>query len=247
MFLAILCSAISSTLFAQNISATINKIDHSSYAGIASQFALTDLKVDGKTVYNGSGYLFCADYEGISLDEDGGNYPRIETNLLVGTMAEMEVWDRFTNSQDESLARANAHWFIDNYYESSFLQPVNNASARQYAFQNVLWEIFGDAGTTDGLNFSNGNIDRSKFSPGGSNSNSTLWGYMNSMLDAVRNSNIDTNYQNELEVLVALDSRSSHQDYLMLAANPSLMTVPEPSSLLLGILGSALLLRRKRN
>ena len=68
MIVVVLCSAMSTTLFGQNISATINKIDHPTYAGIASGFELSDLKVDGQTIYNGSGYLFCADFEGTTLE-----------------------------------------------------------------------------------------------------------------------------------------------------------------------------------
>jgi len=244
--LALLCSAFASSIHAQNISATINAINHPTYAGIASGFALTDLKVDGQTIYNGSGYLFCADFEGITLDEDSSVYPRVESDLDVGTLEQMEIWNRFGNAQDEPLARAMAHWYVDNYYESSFLQPVNDASARQYAFQNVIWEIFGDGGTLEGLNFSTGNINRSRFAPDGANNSPILWGHMNTMLDAVKNSGVDMNYVYTLDFRVALDARQTHQDYLMLAADPALMLVPEPSTFLLGAMGSVLLLRRRR-
>ncbi len=246
-YLALIGIKAITTLNAQNISASISKIDHTSYAGVASQFVLTDLRVDGKTFYNGSGYLFCADYEGKSLDQDGGSYPRIESSLTLGKMEDMEVWNRFNNTQDEAAARSMANWFIDNYYESSFLQPVNEANARQYAFQNVLWEIFGDGGTAEGLNFIAGNINRSKFSSTGDNSSPRLWGHMNSMLNAVKASGAERGYVSKHEIFVALDPRESHQDYLMLAGNPELMAVPEPSALLTGLMGGVLLLRRRRD
>jgi hypothetical protein len=71
---------------------------------------------------------------------------------------------------------------------------------------------------------------------------------MNTMLNGVKNSGVDVNYVPKLEVLVALDSRSTHQDYLLIAANPSITTIPEPSSTALITLGISLaLVRRKRN
>jgi len=238
--------ALAQALHAQSVTGTIMAIDHNSYAGVASQFRIDSLKVGGETIYNGRGYLFCADIVGKSIDEDPGSYPRTAPNLTLGTLDQMEIWNRFGNTQDEALARASAYWFIDNFYESEFINPADNASARQYAFQNVVWEIFGDAGTSNGLNFSNGNINRAKFSPSGISSNPALWGYMNTYLQAVQNSGVTSGYTSKYEVLVALDPRSSHQDYLLLAANPSLMVVPEPSSAGIAMLGGLLLLARRR-
>jgi len=69
---------------------------------------------------------------------------------------------------------------------------------------------------------------------------------MTTMLAAVQNSGVTTGYKNQYEVLVALDTRSGYQDCLMLAANPSLVVVPEPSSVPLGRAGVLLTLRRRR-
>ncbi len=231
----------------QTITASMTRITHNSYAGIASQFHLTNLKAGGNQILGGEGYLICTDLAGLSLDEDSGTYPRITANLTLGTMQDMTVWSRYSNTQNESLASATAHWVIDTYYESHFVNPVDNASARQYAFQNLLWEVFGDAGTSSGLNYGNGNINRSKFGPGGSDSSPTLWSYMSNMLDATKASGVNSNYIPKLEVLVALDSRSTHQDYLLIAAKPSL-TIPEPSSSMLIAIGLTFAFtRRKRN
>jgi hypothetical protein len=232
---------------AQTVTASMTAINHNSYAGIAAQFHLTNLEAGGQQILGGEGYLFCADLVGQSLDEDSGSYPRVTSNLVLGTMDQMKIWGRFSNAQNEPLARAMAHWTIDTYYETHFLNPVNNASSRQYAFQNVLWEIFGDGGTSAGLNFSSGNINRSRFGPLGSDSSPTLWSYMTGMLDAVKASGVDASYVTKYEVLVALDSRSTYQDYLLLSADPNFMLIPEPSSSALIALGLSLsLARRKR-
>lgn len=233
-------------LMAQGVTAMIDAIDHPSYAGVASQFVLTELMVDGETIYNGSGFLFCVDYEGISLDQDSNIYPRIVDNLSVGAFEDMDVWNRFSNAQDQALAVATARWFIDNYYESYFLTSATNQDARQYAFQNVLWEILGDGGTAAGLSFTTGNINRSKFGPGGSIDSPVLWGIMTSLLDDVNASGVTSAYQPQFEVLVALDPRPDHQDYFILAANPSLMAIPEPSSAAVAALGSLLVFFRRR-
>jgi hypothetical protein len=246
--LSLALAVISLPAHSQTITANMTAITHNSYAGVAAQFHLTDLKAGGQQILGGDGYLFCADLVGRSLDEDSQTYPRITSNLSLGTMEQMTIWNRFGNTQDEPLARAMAHWAIDTYYESHFINTANNTSARQYAFQNVIWEIFGDGATSSGLNFNTGNVNRSKFGPTGSNSSPTLWTYMNNMLDGVKNSGVDANYVPKLEVLVALDSRSTYQDYLLIAANPSLATIPEPSSTTLIALGISLALaRRKRN
>ncbi len=245
--LAQLSLVLSTGLSAQNITADLYSVPHSTYAGIASQFRLENLQVDGQSVYSGRAYLFCADLPGRSLDEDSKTYPRVINTLSVGTMDQMEVWNRFSNAQNQSLAKAQAHWLVDNYYSSYFLNPQNNSNARQYAFGNMLWEIFGDGGTADGINFSNGNIDRSKFAPGGSSDSPTLWGYMRTLANAVNNSGVDQNYVPTFEIKVALDSRADHQDYLMLAANPNLMTVPEPTVAGLAFIGSLLMVRRRRD
>ena len=59
------------------------------------------------------------------------------------------------------MALSMALWLVDNYYDSYFQHPGAEASEKQYAFQNVLWEIFGDGGTPEGLDFGTGNINRS--------------------------------------------------------------------------------------
>lgn len=246
--LALVAASIFPHAKSQTITASMTAINHNSYAGVAAQFHLTNLKAGGQEILGGEGYLFCADLVGRSLDEDSQTYPRITSNLTLGTMEQMKIWGRFSNTQNEPLARAMAHWVIDTYYESHFINPANNASARQYAFQNVLWEIFGDGGTTNGLNYGNGNINRSKFGPYGSDSSPTLWSYMTNMLDATKASGVNAGYVPKYKVLVAIDSRSTHQDYLLLAANPSLMIVPEPSSTALIAIGLSLALtRRKRS
>jgi len=248
VILSLVIAAASLPANAQTITANMTAVTHNSYAGVASQFHLTDLKAGGNTILGGEGYLFCADLVGRSLDEDSKIYPRITSNLALGTMQQMTIWDRFGNAQNEPLARAMAHWAIDTYYESHFINTTSDTSTRQYAFQNVIWEIFGDGGTSAGLDYNTGNVNRGKFGPMGSNSSPALWSYMNTMLNGVKNSGVDVNYVPKLEVLVALDSRSTHQDYLLIAANPSITTIPEPSSTALITLGISLaLVRRKRN
>lgn len=244
--LSLAFAAISIKSEAQTVTASMTAVTHNSYAGVASQFHLTNLKADGQEILGGEAYLFCADLVGQSLDEDSQTYPRITSDLTLGTMEQMEVWSRFSNTQNEPFARATAHWFVDTYYESHFLNPASDTSARQYAFQNVLWEIFGDAGTSNDLSFYTGNINRMKFSPWGSDYNPTLWSYMTDLLGSVKNSGIDASYLPKYEVLVALDSRSTYQDYLLLAADPSLMTIPETSSSALLALGFSLALVRRR-
>lgn len=232
----------------QSVTANMTSINHNSYAGIAAQFHLTNLKAGGQEILGGEGYLFCADLVGRSLDEDSQIYPRTTSSLTLGTMEQMKIWSRFSNTQNEPLARAMAHWVVDTYYESHFINATDNTSERQYAFQNVLWEVFGDAGTADGLDFGTGNINRSKFSPSGSASSPILWSYMSDMLSATKASGVDSNYIPKFELLVALDSRATNQDYLLLAANPSLMTIPESSSTALIAIGLSLAFtRRKRS
>lgn len=232
---------------AQGISGILNAVNHNDYAGVASQFSLESLTVGGETIYNGSGFLFCTDYEGTSLDQDSSEYPRIENSLTIGTMDDLEVWNRYDNIESRAIAIASARWFVDNYYETSFLSPENNASARQYAFQNVLWEIYADAGSGTGdLDFLSGNFERQKFSPDGRRDSPLLWGYMNDMLDDLRDANVTSDYIPQYEVLVALDERETHQDYLLLAANPELAAVPEPSSSMLILLGSMVILTFRR-
>ena len=232
---------------AQTLTATLTSIPHTTYAGIDSQFRLDDLLIDGEMLYAGSAYLFCADLPGRSLDEDPGSYPRPVTTLTLGSMEDMEIWNRFSNPQDKYLALAMAYWLVDNYYDSYFLNTANNTNARQYAFGNVLWEIFGDGATSAGLNFATGNIDRSRFGPGGGSYSPNLWGYMNTLLTAVQNSGVTAAYQPTYNILVAHDSRAEYQDYLLLASDPvHMLVVPEPASALLCMPFLATLFRRRR-
>lgn len=234
---------------AQQLSGTFTAIEHTQYAGVASQFRIDNAKVDGATLYAGTVYLFCGDLPGSSLDEDISSYPVFNASLHVGTMEEMTIWDRFSNWQNESLATAQAQWVVDNFYQDYFLAPASDAHARQYAFQNVLWEVFGDGGTAAGLDFSTGNIDRSKFGPGGSKSSPLLWSYMTGMLNDLKAAGVTVDYEPEFQILAALDSRSTYQDYLLLSANPELMRtppVPEPGVAGLLLVAAGLLVRRRR-
>ena len=230
-------------LAAQSITGTLNAYTHSNYAGIAAHFRIDNLQVGGAQFFGGVGNIFCSDLDGKSLDEDSKVYPRSVT-LTFGGIEDLDIWDRYSTPQNESLATAQVSWLIDNRYDSYFLNAGVNADEKQYALQNVIWEIMGDGGTAAGLDFSTGNIDRSKFS----NSNSygtTLWTVMNDLLDDVKNSGVDGSYVATSEIYTALDSRSGYQDYFFVANEVTV--VPEPSTALLGFVGGlALVLRRRR-
>lgn len=225
----------------------LQPVEHLEFAGIASQFLINDARVDGETLYDSQVFIFCSDVAAKSLDEDSLSYPHALTvgnsPLAIGALEDFDVWDRYGTTQDEALAIAQVHWLVDNYYESHFLSPVaGSESLMQYAFQNAIWEIFGDGGTATGLNFSDGNIDRSRFRF----SDPDLWNEMNSLIDAVSVSGVGTSYVSTYNVLGVLDERDGYQDYLALAASPELMAVPEPNTaILLGGLAILLIVRRR--
>lgn len=226
---------------AQSVTGSLNAYNHPSYAGIAAHFRIDDLEVGGSQFFGGTGNIFCSDLDGTSLDEDSQTYPRPVT-LTFGALEDMDIWDRYSTPQNESLAMAQVRWLIDNRYDSHFLNPGSDASEKQYALQNVIWEIMGDGGTAAGLDFSTGNIDRSKFS-NSRRYGTTLWTIMNDLLDDVENSGVDETYVATSEIYAALDSRSGYQDYIFLANEVT--QVPEPNAALLGLLGLALILRRR--
>lgn len=228
------------------VTGDLRAIDHPQYAGIASQFSIENARADGTQIYDGEIFIFCADLAARSLDEDLSNYPHSLTtgnsNLSIGTLEEFDVWDRYSTQQDESLAIAQIHWLVDNFYESHFTSPTpGSENLSQYALQNVIWEIFGDGGTPEGLSFDDGNIDRSRFQ----SSSPALWSEMNFLLDAVANSGVTGSYVSTYTILGVLDDRDGYQDYLALAATPELMAVPEPGVTLLGASAALLLLRRR--
>lgn len=234
-----LTSAIPS-LTAQTITGTIQAVEHPSYAGIASNFLLTDARAGGKPIYDGEMLIFCSDLAATSFDENMVSYPHALTEanspFVLGSLEDLDVWNRYSTVQDEGVAIAMLQWFVDHHYETSFL---NGDETSQYAFQNVVWEIFGDGGTANGLNFNGGNIKRSKFNAYGSNPSPELWRVMNALLDSVGSSGVTSAYVPQNRLLAIHDVRPGYQDYLGLASTPSLMQIPEPSTALLA--GFALL------
>ncbi len=244
--LAILLGTLAS---AQDLTGLVEAYEYPQYAGVSSHFSASELQFMGEQVFNGEAFLFCSDLAARSIDEDITSYPYAlspsNSTLTMGSLEVMDVWDRYLTPQDEGVARAEVRWLVDNYFESWFLNPSSDADARRYAFQNAIWEIFGDGGTSAGLDFETGNIDRSKFGPGGSSSSPLLWGYMNQLIQAVEGSGVDDSYVPVYQFSAALDSRAGYQDYLILAASPALM-VPEPSAAVFCLLGSVVALRRRR-
>jgi hypothetical protein len=224
---------------AQTLSGYLNEYAHTAYAGSSSQFRMDDAKLNGVSYLGGTVNLFCADLPGTSIDQDISTYPHYHASFTVGSLNQMTIWSRFSNTQNEALAIAMMRWLVDNYYVSNFLTPANNEHARRYAFQNVIWEVLGDGGTSAGLSFTTGNINRSKFAPGGSAYDATLWTYMSQMLTAVSSAGVTTAYQPVLQVEAALDARSSYQDYLI-------VPIPEPSAALLAGLAGLLAMGRRR-
>ncbi len=226
---------------AQSVTGTLNAINHSSYAGVAAHFQITNLEVGGSQFFGGTGNIFCSDLAGTSLDEDSQVYPRSVT-LSYGAIEDMDIWDRYSTTQNESLAMAQVRWLIDNRYDSHFLNPGTQVHAKQYAFQNVIWEIMGDGATAAGLDFTTGNINRSKFSDTGTYG-SALWTIMNQLINDVENSGVTEGYVATSEIYAAMDSRSNYQDYIFLANEVTV--VPEPNTAFLGLLGLAMILRRR--
>lgn len=245
LVILVLCAA---RLEAQSITGTLTAYDHSDYAGIASHFRIENAQYLGEAVPAGSVNIFGADFEAYSLDEDPGVYPR-PVDLTVATVDNLDTWERFSVSQNEAYTKAQLHWLIDNYYDSFFLNTPDNTDARQYAFQNVIWEIMYDGGTPAGLNFSTGLLDRDKFS-NTAVYGPELWFYMTGLLSAVDNSGVTAAYAGSTTVYSALDSRPGYQDYILLTTDLSeqeLTSMPEPRILLLALLGAPLALRRRRS
>lgn len=237
-------AAISLTLLsanAQDITGSLNAYTHTRFASIASHFRVDDLEVGGSQFFGGTGNIFCSDLDGTSLDEDSQVYPRPVT-LGFGRLEDMDIWDRYSTPQNESLAVAQVRWLIDNRYDSHFLNPVSGVNAKQYAFQNVIWEIMGDGGTAAGLDFTTGNINRSWLNDA-DKYGASIWNTMNDLLDDVENSGVDGSYAATSEIYSAMDSRSGYQDYIFLAN--AVTTVPEPNAAIFGLVGLALILRRR--
>lgn len=235
------------SLPAQTLSGYLNEYAHTSYAGTSSQFRMDQAKLDGVTYMGGTVNLFCGDLPGTSIDQDISSYPHYHTSFTIGTLNQLAIWGRFSNTQNEALAIAMMRWTVDNFYLTHFLKPSNDEHARRYAFQNVIWEVLGDGGTSAGLSFTTGNINRSKFAPGGSSYNATLWTYMSQMLTAVSSAGVTTAYQPIFRVEAALDARSSYQDYLIIPHEETFLPIPEPSvALLFGAAGLLALGRRRR-
>jgi len=167
-------------------------------------------------------------------------------SLNEGIADQLDVWDRYA-PRDEALATAQAMWLIDSYYVDYFTNPPGaEIDERQSAFQNAIWEIFGDGGTGSALNFSTGNINRSKFGPSGGSSAPELWAHMNILIDGLNSSGVTAAYQPTYEWFTALDARNGYQDYLVLSLDASLMPVPEPASGTLAMLSATLLRARRR-
>lgn len=236
---------------AQTLTGDLTAFDHPEYAGVASHFRISNAEAGGEGIYDGELIMFCSDLAARSLDEDISSYPyqltSANSSLSLGSLDQFDVWDRYSTSQDEALATAQLHWLVDNFYISHFLAaPSGEESLRQYAFQNVIWEIFGDGATSNGLDLTNGNIRRSKFGPSGSSSSPELWSEMNNLISAVENSGVTAAYEGRYEVFGVLDSRGGYQDYFAISAQPDTFAVPEPATGLMLIGCCALLLRRRR-
>lgn len=238
--------AAGSPLSAQSLTGWLSEYSHPSYASVSSQFRMDQAKLNGQTYMGGSVNLFCSDLPGTSIDEDISTYPHFVSTFSLGSLSELSIWSRFSNTQNKSLALSMMHWLVDNYYLSHFLQPADNVDARRYAFQNAIWEVLGDGGTSSGLNYSTGNINRSKFAPGGSSYSATLWTYMSQMLTAVSSAGVTTSYQPLFRVSAVLDPRSSYQDYLVVPNQMEFLPVPEPSVAMLLAAAGALAWRRRR-
>lgn len=240
----LLLTLLASPAQAQSLQGDLSPYDHPAYAGIASHFLLGNATVDGQTIFNGTAVMLCSDYLSKSLDEDPDPYSS-PISIGFGTMEEMDVWDRFTASQDEGLVLAQVRWVADNYYEDYFLNPVGAINAKQYAFQNVIWEIFYDGGTAAGLDWSTGRLDRDKFA-NTATYGTELWSYMNELLDAVENSGVTSAYQGSIPIYATLDTRPGYQDYILITSDLAYPNIPEPGTALLSLLGTALLFRRRR-
>ncbi len=232
----------------QVITGDLTPIEHPAFAGVASHFDIADFAAGGVSMFGGEVVIFCSDLAARSLDEDGLGFPYILTpansTLSVGTPDNLDVWGRYANPQNEAEALGMAMWLVDHYYYDYFVDPNTDASARQYAFQNALWEIFGDGGTSAGLDYSTGNIIRARFGPGGATEEPVVWGYMTTLLDAVENAQVGGNYSPATDVQIALDSRTGYQDYLLVDASP--VPVPEPDILAFGALASLFGIARRR-
>jgi len=246
--LGALLMALPGLLTGQVITGELTPIEHPAYTQVASHFGIADFAAEGISMFGGEVVIFCSDYAARSLDEDGFAFPYALTPansmLSVGTPNDLDIWGRYPTPQNEAQALGMAMWLIDHYYYDYFVAPTSDVSARQYAFQNTLWEIFGDGGTAAGLDYSTGDIIRSRFAPGGATEELTVWAYMTTLLNAVKDANVDGSYVPATQVQIALDSRPGYQDYLLLDASP--VHAPEPGILMLGMVSALIGIARRR-
>ena len=249
----LLVLALAGPLPAQVLTGDLAAFQHPSYASVASHYSISEFAAGGVSMFEGQVVIFCSDLGARSLDEDGLAYPYTLTkgnsDLALGSLQQLDVWTAHSTPQDEALAIAMALWLVDTHYADYFVTPpAAEAHERQYAFQNALWEIFADGGTTAGLDFTTGNVTRTRFGPGGYNDSPLLWSHMNALIDevtaAAANSTLDSSYIPHNDVRAALDSRIGYSDYLLVAAIPT----PEPAAALLALLAALpLALRRRRH
>lgn len=238
-------------LTAQTLTGGLEPVRYPSYAGIASHFMLSDARAAGETIYDGELRIFSSNLSAKSIDEQERVWYPYELTadgspLRLGSLDTLGVWDQYLIPQDIGLAQAQVHWFVDQHYESAYL---NGDETSQYAFQNVLWELYGDGGTDNGLSFWTGNIIRSKFSSSGFASAPELWDEMNLLLESVENAGVTSEYVPVYQILAVHDIRSGFSDYIGLASTPEMMNaVPEPRvAILFGCAALLLLSRRGRN
>ena len=219
-------------LKAQTLTANITGLDFT-YTGYESTFTMENVQVDGNPFSIESGLIFCIDY---TKDSYWANAGYTEGQLISEELTNLQgtkSWNSFGNSQDQNLAAAQLGWLIDNFYDDHIINDVDMVSSS--AFANVVWEIMHDGGTTESLNFANGNFTRT-FS-------GALQIEMQGMLDAVISSGVDATYVWERPVYVIKDNISTNQDYIFLSTE----LVPEPSSLaMLSLSGLLALCARRR-
>lgn len=202
---------------AQTLTANITGLDYI-YTEYQSGFEFTNAKLDGSPFAVENGLMFCIDFPKDSYWADSGytDGQLISEDLI--TIENTKAWDSFSNTQNEALAIAQLGWLVDHFYEDHVLGDVDMVSTS--AFANAIWEIMHDGGTTAGLDVTTGNFTRTTFTGG-------LETEMLDMVNAVKNSGVDSSYEWQRPKWVVRDDVSSHQDYLLL----SVVAVPEPSSL----------------
>lgn len=72
--------------------------------------------------------LFCPDLPGTSIDQDFSSYPHYTAAFTVGSLKQLSISGRFSNTENEALAILMMRWVVDNHYLTNFLQPVNDQS-----------------------------------------------------------------------------------------------------------------------